>query len=85
VTKEMTGKERMLTAFRHGVPDKVPVEPGLDIDGLARLSGRPFCEVYLNDMMMELETEAARTYGYDIWAYYGKIEKKGPRSRGWRQ
>ncbi len=80
----MTGKERMLAAFGHGVPDMVPVEPGVDIDALAKWSGRPFWEIYqdANASMLELEPQAARKYGYDLWAYYGQIEAKHPPVEG---
>jgi len=75
--KTLTPKERMLTAFKHQEePDMVPVEPGLDLDGLARLAGKPSWEVYLNNRYLDLEVEAARKYGYDLWAFYGYLESK---------
>ena len=75
--KRRTSKERMLTAFRHQEePDMVPVEPGLDLDGLARLSGKPFWEVYLNNLYLDLDVEAAKKKldnFTEVWTYLKKF------------
>jgi len=43
----MTSKERMLTAFRNQEPDMVPVCPDMSNMIPAKLTGRPFWDVYL--------------------------------------
>jgi len=44
---KLTRKERMLVAMRHGVPDRVPVCPDTSAMIPARLTGRPFWDVFL--------------------------------------
>ncbi len=43
----MTSKERMLTAFRNEQPDMVPVSPDISNMIPAKLTGKPFWDIYL--------------------------------------
>ena len=43
----MTSKERMLITMRHGIPDRVPVTPDISNMIPARLTGKPFWDLYL--------------------------------------
>ena len=61
----MTSKERMLTAYRNGTPDRVPVAPELWYLIPARLTGKPFNEI--TTPMWELQLQATRYLGCDGW------------------
>ncbi len=43
----MTSKERLLTAMRHGIPDRVPATPDISNMIPAKLTGKPFWDIYL--------------------------------------
>jgi hypothetical protein len=65
----MTGKERFLTAMRRGIPDRVPVVPDISNMIPARLTGKPFWEIYLhNDPPLgRAYLDAARKFGFEPW------------------
>ena len=44
----MTSRERILTAMRRGVPDRVPVIPDISNMIPARLTGKPFWDIYFH-------------------------------------
>lgn len=73
MTGEMTSRERMLTAFRNQQPDMVPVSPDISNMIPARLTGRPFWDIYLygDPPLWEAYIEAVKHYRMDGWQYAG--------------
>lgn len=71
----MTGKERMLTAMRRGIPDRVPVSPDISNMIPARLTGKDFWELYLfsNPSLGQAYMDAVRRFGIDAWYLYGRL------------
>jgi hypothetical protein len=71
----------MVTALRHGVPDRVPVCPDISNMVPCRLTGKPFWHIYLhNDPPLgQAYCDAVRKYGFDGWYIYGHLPggKKG--------
>ncbi len=74
-TKEMTSRQRMLTAMRSGIPDRVPVSPDISNMIPARLTGKPFWEIYVldNPSLGEAYMSAVRYFGMDGWFLYGAV------------
>ena len=71
----MTGKERMLAAFRREEPDRVPVSPDISNMIPCRLTGKPFWDIYLS-MTPPLHVaymEAVKKFRFDAWYIYGGI------------
>ncbi len=68
----MTSKERMLTAMRHGIPDRVPVAPDMSNMIPARLTGKPFWDIYLyQDPPLWLAyIDAVKHFGFDGFLDY---------------
>ena len=68
----MTSRERILTAMRRGVPDRVPVIPDISNMIPARLTGKPFWEIYLheNPPLDEAYISAVKRFGMDGWYIY---------------
>lgn len=66
----------MLTAMRRGIPDRVPVCP--DISNLvpAKLTGRPFWDIYLHKRpsLGEAYIEALKYFGFDGWYIYDELK-----------
>ncbi len=81
----MTPKERILTAFRGGVPDRVPVSPELWDAIPIRVSGRPFHEFSATSFgkapLWRAQLEAYRFFGCEAWV---PVEP-GPSARQARQ
>ena len=69
----MTGRERILTALRHGTPDRVPATPDTSIMIPARLKGVNFYDQY---SLMDAYIEASRYLGTDGWLFNGTLEIK---------
>lgn len=71
----MNGKERMLTAMRRQVPDRVPVSPDISNMVPARLTGKDFWDIYLfgSPTLGEAYMNAVQKYGIDAWYLYGKL------------
>lgn len=67
----------MLTAFRRGKPDRVPVSPDISNMIPAKLTGKPFWEIYLyqDPPLSEAYMEALEKYGFDGWYIYGGGEE----------
>jgi len=65
----MTPKERMLTAFRNQQPDMVPVSPDISNMIPAKLTGKPFWDIYLNGdpPLWKAYIEAVKYYKIDGW------------------
>jgi uroporphyrinogen decarboxylase len=68
----MTSRERILTAMRLGIPDRVPVIPDISNMVPARLTGKPFWDIYYhNDPPLdEAYLEAVKHFGMDGWYIY---------------
>ena len=75
---EMTSRERMMTALRGGVPDRVPFCPDISNMVPCRLTGKPFWEIYLNanPPLWRAYLDAVRYYGMDGWFMEGCIQYK---------
>ena len=71
----MTSRERMRIAMRGGIPDRVPVSPDISNMIPARLTGKPFWEIYIHDnpSLGEAYMEAVRYFGMDGWFQYGAV------------
>jgi uroporphyrinogen decarboxylase len=63
----MTPRERLLTVLSGGIPDRVPVAPDISNMVPARLTGKPFWDLYLyNDPpIWEAYISAAKHFGID--------------------
>lgn len=63
----MTSRERLLTVLSGGIPDRVPVAPDFSNMIPARLTGKPFWDLYLyNDPpIWEAYINAAKHFGID--------------------
>lgn len=68
----MTSKERMLTAMRGGIADHVPVTPDMSNMIPARLTGKPFWDIYLyEDPPLWLAyLDAVEYFGFDGFLDY---------------
>ncbi len=90
VSSPMTPKQRILAAMRHGIPDRVPVYPGLGPWYAARITGLTMWDVTLGDpdVLPELMLEMNRRYGYDDWFWIASGLEGGRRdgiSFEWRE
>lgn len=86
----MTGRERMLTAFRRGKADTVPVCPDISAMVPVRLTGRPFDEMFLDGKphsgyasasVAQAYVDAVHYYGMDGWYIYGSMREIVPEGR----
>lgn len=80
----MTGKERLMTTFRGGKADHVPACPDISVMVPARLTGRPFYELFLDGRehngwtsatYAEAYVAAVRHFGIDGWYIYGGLKE----------
>ncbi len=80
----MTGRERMLTAFRREKADTVPVSPDLSAMVPVRLSGCPFDEMFLDGKphhgyastsVAQAYVDAVKYFGMDGWYIYGSMRE----------
>ena len=71
--ERMTSKERMLAALRNQQPDRVPVAPDISNMIPARLTGKPFWDIYLHNdpPLWRAYIDAVRYFGFDGWVQYG--------------
>jgi uroporphyrinogen decarboxylase len=83
----VTSKERMMTAFRRGVPDRVPVCPDISVMVPAKLTGRPFYDLFLDGRehngwtsatYSEAYVAAVEHFGIDGWYIYGGLKEIRP-------
>ncbi len=84
----MTGKERLMTAFRRKKADHVPACPDISVMVPAKLTGRPFYELFLDGRehngwtsatFAEAYVNAVQYFGIDGWYIYGGLkELKAP-------
>ncbi len=83
----MTGKERMMTAFRRKKADHVPACPDISVMVPAKLTGRPFYDLFLDGRehngwtsatYSEAYVEAVKYFGMDGWYIYGGLSEIKP-------
>lgn len=83
----MTRKERLLTAFRRKKADHVPACPDISVMVPAKLTGRPFYELFLDGRehngwtsatYSEAYVEAVKYFGIDGWYIYGGLKELRP-------
>ena len=86
----MTGRQRMLTAFRKEKPDTVPVSPDISAMVPVRLSGKPFDEMFLDGKphngyasasVAQAYVDAVKYYGLDGGYIYGSMKEISPEGR----
>ena len=72
----LSPRERMLVAIRNQEPDVVPVAPDISNMIPARLTGKPFWQIYLHEdpPLWRAYVDAVRYFGIDGWFIYGKLE-----------
>jgi uroporphyrinogen decarboxylase len=72
---KMSRKERMLVAMCHGVPDRVPVSPDASAMVPARLTGKPFWDVFLyeNPYIGDAYIDFLKRFGCDGWYIYDEL------------
>ncbi|MEE9170090.1 MAG: uroporphyrinogen decarboxylase family protein [bacterium] len=73
--QQPTPRQRMLTAMRNEIPDRVPVCPDISNMIPARLTGRPFWEIYLHDnpSLGEAYLNTIKALEMDGWYLYGHV------------
>ncbi len=88
--KTMTGRERMLKAFRRQEADCVPVSPDISAMVPVRLAGLPFDEMFLDGKphdgyasasIAQAYVDAVKHYGMDGWYIYGSMRAISPEDR----
>jgi len=74
--ERMTPRERFLTAMRNQKPDRVPCAPDISNMIPARLTRRPFWDIYYheNPPLWRAYLEAMRYFGIDGWFIYGDMQ-----------
>jgi len=67
--EKMSSKERLMIAIAGGKPDRVPVIPDFSNMIPAKMTGKPFWEIYMNGnpTLYEAYCKAAKYYGIDGW------------------
>ena len=65
----MTSRQRLLTAMRRGIPDRVPVAPDISNYIPAKRSGLPFWDIYFKGVtpLWKEYLKAMDHYGGDYW------------------
>jgi len=73
---ELTPRQRFLIAIRNEQPDRVPCAPDISNMIPARLTGRPFWDLYYHNdpPLWRAYLEAVRYFGIDGWFIYGSPE-----------
>ncbi|HTX99697.1 MAG TPA: uroporphyrinogen decarboxylase family protein [Bacteroidota bacterium] len=83
----MTRKERLMAAFHRKKPDHVPACPDISVMVPAKLTGRPFYELFLDGRehngwtsatYAEAYVEAVKHFGIDGWYIYGGLKEIRP-------
>jgi uroporphyrinogen decarboxylase len=74
----MTPRQRMMTALRNQQPDRVPVAPDISNMIPARLTGKPFWDIYVNNdpPLWKAYIDAIKYFGIDGWFIYGDLQYK---------
>jgi hypothetical protein len=71
----MTPRERLVAAMSNRQPDRVAVSPGMDNMIPARLTGKPFWELYCfaEPPIWQAAIDAMARFGIDGWFYQGDM------------
>ena len=79
----MTPRERMIVAIKNEMPDQVPVAPDISNMIPARLTGKPFWEIYYfgDPPLWQAYIEALEYFGFDGWFIYGDMQFQWPGDR----
>lgn len=86
----MTGKERMMAAFHRKKADHVPACPDISVMVPAKLTGKPFYELFLDGRehngwtsatYSEAYVNAVKYFGMDGWYIYGGLKEIKPAGR----
>jgi uroporphyrinogen decarboxylase len=74
----MTGRERVMTALRNKQPDRVPATPDISSMIPARLTGRPFWELWGRGKpsLPTAYINAVKHFGIDGWMFNGTLTYK---------
>jgi uroporphyrinogen decarboxylase len=80
---KMTPRERMLVAMTNGIPDRVPATPDTSNMIPARLTGRPFWDVYYfaDPPLWKAYIDTVKVFGFDGWFTDGEMQYQWPGSR----
>jgi uroporphyrinogen decarboxylase len=80
--ESMTSRERMIAAIKNQQPDRVPVAPDISNMVPARLTGRPWFDIYVNNdpPLWCAYLDAMHYFGIDGWFIYGDMQYKSPNS-----
>lgn len=83
MTGRMSPRERMMTAMRNGKPDRVPVAPDISNMIPARMTGKPFWDIYLRDdpPIWKAYLDAVDRLGIDGWFIYADMGYRYPGGR----
>lgn len=78
----MSPCERMMTAMANRKPDRVPVAPDISNMIPARLTGKPFWDVYIDERppLWKAYLDALDHFGIDGWFIYGEMNYRWPGS-----
>ncbi len=81
--ERLTSRQRMLLAMTNRQPDRVPVAPDISNMIPARLTGKPFWEVYYfaDPPLWRAYIEAVRYFGIDGWFIDGAMRYRWPHDR----
>jgi uroporphyrinogen decarboxylase len=83
----MTGKERLMTTFRRGKADHVPACPDISVMVPAKMTGRPFYDLFFDGRehngwtsatYAEAYVDAVKYFGMDGWYIYGGLKEIRP-------
>ena len=76
----MTSRERMIAAMTNGIPDRVPVAPDISNMIPAKLTGKPFWEIYYfnEPPLWRAYIDAVKHFGTDGWFIYGDMQFQWP-------
>jgi len=76
----MSSRERMMIALRNGQPDRVPVAPDISNMIPARLTGRPFWDIYYHEdpPLWRAYLDAIDYFDMDGWFTYGDLGYQAP-------
>lgn len=71
----MSSRERMITAIRNEMPDSVPVAPDISNMIPAKMTGKPFWDIYFHNdpPLWKAYIEAVKYFGFDGWFIYGYV------------
>ena len=77
----LSSRERMLLAIQNLQPDRVPVAPDISNMIPARLTGKPFWEIYYfsNPPLWQAYIDAVKYFGFDGWFTEGNMQYQYPR------